>query len=98
MELSREFRDKFVRNLNGRDFILYGGVLQLAKERGLKRIATRIVQLPHKDNGYYAVCEAEVETDDGVFSDVETPLLPASPAPYSRTFSGWRPPAPKPVQ
>ena len=82
MELSREFRDKFVRNLNGRDFILYGGVLQLAKERGLKRIATRIVQLPHKDNGYYAVCEAEVETDDGVFSDVGD----ASPASVSRTI------------
>ena len=75
-------QDKFVRNLNGRDFILYGGVLQLAKERGLKRIATRIVQLPHKDNGYYAVCEAEVETDDGVFSDVGD----ASPASVSRTI------------
>ena len=82
MELSREFWYKFVRNLNGRDFILYGGVLQLAKERGLKRIATRIVQLPHKDNGYYAVCEAEVETDDGVFSDVGD----ASPASVSRTI------------
>ncbi|HAI87200.1 MAG TPA: hypothetical protein DCL63_09470, partial [Firmicutes bacterium] len=62
MELSREFRERFVRNLQGRDYILYGGVLQLARERGLKRISTSIVQLPSKENSMYAVVEAEVET------------------------------------
>lgn len=71
-----------MRNLGGRDFILYGGVLQLARERGLKRITTTIVQTPSKDNGYYAVCEAEVETSDGVFRDVGD----ASPESVSRTI------------
>ncbi|HPQ02475.1 MAG TPA: hypothetical protein PK183_04130 [Bacillota bacterium] len=70
MELSREFRERFVRSLQGRDYILYGGVLQLAKERGLRRISTRIIQIPSKDNSMYAVVEAEVETEDGVFSEV----------------------------
>jgi len=82
MELTREFRDKFVRSLSGREFILYGGVLQLAKQRGLKRITTRIVQVPCAENNHLAVCEAEVETEDGVFSDVGD----ASPSSVSRTI------------
>ncbi|OPZ62749.1 MAG: hypothetical protein BWY85_01985 [Firmicutes bacterium ADurb.Bin506] len=82
MELTREFKEKFVRSLSGREFILYGGVLQLAKGRGLKRITTRIVQVPDADNGHLAVCEAEVETTDGVFSDVGD----ASPSSVSRTI------------
>lgn len=70
MELSREFRERFIRTLQGRDYILYGGVLELARQRGLKRITTNVIQIPTKENGYYAVMEAEVETDDGVFKEV----------------------------
>ena len=81
-ELSREFRERFVRNLQGRDYILYGGVLQLARERGLRRISTSIVQLPSKDNSMYAVVEAEVETSDGVFRE----LGDASPENVARSI------------
>ena len=70
MELSREFRERIVRSLQGRDYILYGGVLQLAKDRGLRRITTRIIQIPSKENSMYAVVEAEVETEDGIFAEV----------------------------
>lgn len=70
MELTREFKDKFVKTLQGRDFILYGGVLELARQRGLNRITTNIVQVPNKDNGMYAVVEAEIETEDGTFKEV----------------------------
>ena len=82
MELSREFRERFVRNLQGRDYILYGGVLQLAKERGLRRISTSIVQLPSKENSMYAVVEAEIETSDGVFRE----LGDASPESVARSI------------
>ncbi|MEA4882503.1 MAG: hypothetical protein VB144_02380 [Clostridia bacterium] len=82
MELTHEFREKFVRSLSGRDFILYGGVLQLARERGLRRITTRIVQLPSKENSMYAVVAAEVETSDGVFTEVGD----ASPENVSRSI------------
>lgn len=82
IELSREFRERFVRNLQGRDYILYGGVLQLARERGLKRISTSIVQLPSKENSMYAVVEAEIETSDGVFRE----LGDASPESVARSI------------
>ena len=82
MELSREFRERFVRNLQGRDYILYGGVLQLARERGLRRISTSIFQLPSKENSMYAVVEAEIETSDGIFRE----LGDASPESVARSI------------
>ncbi len=70
MELSREFRERFVRTLQGREYVLYGGLLELARQRGLKRITTNTLQIPTPENGMYAVVEAEIETQDGVFKEV----------------------------
>jgi hypothetical protein len=70
MELSKEFRDRFIKTLQGRDYVLYGGLLELVKQRGLKRISTKVIQIPSMDNGMYGVVEAEVETEDGIFKEV----------------------------
>ncbi len=70
MEFTSEFRDRFVKTLQGKDYILYGGLLQLAQERGLKRVEVEVIQVPNQDNGMLAVTRAQIETDDGVFSDV----------------------------
>ncbi|NPV52608.1 MAG: hypothetical protein HPY71_03685 [Firmicutes bacterium] len=82
MELPKEFRERFVRTLQGRDYVLYGGLLELARQRGLKRITTNVIQVPSKENGMYAVVEAEVETQDGVFKEVGD----ASPESVNRTI------------
>ncbi len=70
VELSREFRERFVKTLQGKDYVLYGGLLELAKQRGLRRITTDVVQVPTSENGMYAVVVAEIETQDGVFKEV----------------------------
>lgn len=70
MELSKEFRERFIKTLQGRDYVLYGGLLELARQRGLKRITTKVIQIPSPDNGMYGVVEAEVETEDGVFTEI----------------------------
>jgi hypothetical protein len=70
MELSKEFKEHFVKSLQGKEFILYGGLLELAKQRGLTRITTQVIQIPSKENGMYAVVEAEVTTEDGTFKDI----------------------------
>lgn len=70
MEFTSEFRERFVRTLQGKDYILYGGLLQLAQEKGLRRVEVEVIQVPNQDNGMLAVARAEIETDDGVFSDV----------------------------
>lgn len=70
MEFGAEFRNKYVKTLQGKDYILYGGLLHLAQAKGLKRVDVEVVQIPNQENGMLAVARAQVETDDGVFSDV----------------------------
>lgn len=54
----------------GREFVLYRGLLALGHERGLQGITVTVVQLPTELNGMTAVCAATVQMPDGVFSDV----------------------------
>ncbi|MBC7078504.1 MAG: hypothetical protein H5T92_09410, partial [Synergistales bacterium] len=49
----------------GKEFILYGGLLELAKEKGIKRLEAEVVQIPSEANGNYAVCAALLEGADG---------------------------------
>ena len=65
MEFGEEFRKRFVRRLQGKDFILYGGLLELAREKGIRRLEAEIVQIPSPENGNYAVCSATLEGEDG---------------------------------
>ena len=82
MELSKEFRERFIKTLQGKDFVLYGGLLELARQRGLKKINTKVIQIPSADNTMYAVVEAEIETEDGVFKEIGD----ASPESVTRTI------------
>jgi len=53
---------------DGKKFILYAGVLNAAHQAGLKRITTKLVQIPGPENGHVAICYAEVETERGFFT------------------------------
>jgi hypothetical protein len=63
----RDERGAIVREV---DAIAYKGLLALAHEDDLRRVTTRIVQLPTRDNGLTAVVFARVRTRRGVFSGV----------------------------
>lgn len=54
----------------GKQFILYDGLLQEAHSQGLKRIQTTLIQVPHESNGNIAIVGAEVETGKGVFTGI----------------------------
>jgi hypothetical protein len=73
-------KKEYVINRQGKDFVLYEGLLDEAHQQGLKRISTTLVQIPHDENGHMAVVAAEVETEKGVF----TGLGDASPSNVSR--------------
>jgi hypothetical protein len=61
----------FIVNRQGKDFVLYAGLVDKATERGLKRLVCRLVQAPADDNGNTAICAAEAEFADGrIFSDI----------------------------
>jgi len=66
MEMKREF----VINRNGKDYVLYAGLLDLAHQQGLKAIKTQLIQVPSSENGQVAICLAEVTTEKGTFTGI----------------------------
>ncbi len=63
-------RPEFLVERQGRQFVLYAGLLDLAHSQGLRAIRTTLLQVPSDDNGQTAIVRAEVETDRGTFSGI----------------------------
>lgn len=63
-------KKEYIINRQGKDFVTYPGLLDQAHQEGLKRITTRIIQIPTQDNGMMAIVSAEVETERGVFTEI----------------------------
>ena len=62
---------EFIKNLNGRDFVRYVGLLDLSHKKGLIKLDVEIIQYPTKENGNEAICRAVAETmGGGRFSDI----------------------------
>ena len=63
--------DRFISSIQGKDFVVYAGLLDLAHQNGLVKLEVKITQLPTKDNGFEVICHAIAETKFGeVFSDI----------------------------
>jgi hypothetical protein len=61
---------EFVINRQGKDYVLYAGLLDQAHQQGLKAIKTQLVQVPTNENGQMAICLAEVTTEKGTFTGI----------------------------
>lgn len=61
-------KKEFIIERQGKNFVLYAGLLEEAHEQGLKEITTTLIQLPTSENGNVAVCHAVVETEKGRFT------------------------------
>lgn len=73
---------EFIVERQGRSFVLYAGLLDLAHSQGLRAIRTTLVQVPSEENGQTAIVHAEVDTDRGTFSGIGD----ASPANVARAM------------
>lgn len=67
---------------DGKDFVLWGGLLDEAHSQGLRAISTILLQIPNADNDYVAICHATVETERGTFQGIGD----ASPANVARNL------------
>ena len=76
-------KKEFIVERDGRSFVLYAGLLDLAHERGLRGITTTLVQVPSELNGMSAIVHATVETEAGTF----TGLGDASPGNVTRMMA-----------
>jgi hypothetical protein len=57
--------ERFIKEIDGKQFVLYSGILDLAHKKGLNRIEVEILQYPTSDNNMTAICKAAVESKDG---------------------------------
>lgn len=72
--LKPEFMKKYVMNLQGKDFMTYNGLVELAKEKGLKSLKVEILQYPNASNYDTVVAQATAigyEVIDGERVEVE---------------------------
>jgi hypothetical protein len=63
--------ERWITKIEGKEFVKYPGLLDLAHQHGLSSIEVDIVQMPTKENGNFAVCRATVMSKIGeTFIDV----------------------------
>jgi hypothetical protein len=56
---------QFITQFQGKDFVLYSGLLDLAHQKGIRRLNVDVEQFPTSDNDFVAICRASVESVTG---------------------------------
>lgn len=64
LELTEEFREKYVEVVEGRDFIRYDGLMELAHGK-IASIETELLQAPYPGNHNMAIVKAIIRDTDG---------------------------------
>ena len=75
---------RFVKTIEGRDFALYSGLLDLAHQKGLLKLEVEAIQYPTKENEHLAICKAVAFSSNG---EVYTDIGDASPTNCSSRVS-----------
>ncbi|MDE2096693.1 MAG: hypothetical protein KGL39_05545 [Patescibacteria group bacterium] len=69
MDAKAKVDERYIIERNGKPFVLYAGLLDLAHMLGLQTIKTTLLQIPSTDNGETAIVYAEVTiTDHGTYT------------------------------
>ena len=58
--------ERFIINLQGKSYVTYEGLLDLAHQKNLKSLEVEIIQFPNKENNMTAICSARAATEDEI--------------------------------
>src|SRR5579871_2627783 len=72
-------KKEFIVERQGRSFVLYAGLLDMAHQQGLKSIRTELVQVPNETNRHVAICTATVTLEKDGEERVFTGIGDAAP-------------------
>jgi hypothetical protein len=61
--------ERFIIQLQGKNFVTYEGLLDRAHQLGLESIQVDVVQMPSDDNNMTAVCRATAKAGEKLFTD-----------------------------
>ncbi|EOD00410.1 hypothetical protein L21TH_1520 [Caldisalinibacter kiritimatiensis] len=59
----------FIIELQGKSYVTYEGLLDLAHQNNLRSISVELIQIPKKENNMTAICKATAITDKGTYTD-----------------------------
>jgi hypothetical protein len=62
--------EKFIINLQGKSYVTYEGLLDLAHQKNLKSIVVELIQAPTPENNMTAICKATATTENESFTDI----------------------------
>lgn len=62
--------EKFIISLQGKSFVTYEGLLDLAHQKGLLSLEVELIQIPNKENNMTAICKAIATTEKETFIDI----------------------------
>ena len=62
--------ENFIIKLQGKSFVTYEGLLDLAHQKQLMSLEVEIIQIPTKDNNMTAICQAIATTSKEKFQDI----------------------------
>lgn len=62
--------EKFIINLQGKSYVTYEGLLDLAHQRNLKSIEVELIQIPTTENNMTAICKATATTENATYTDI----------------------------
>jgi len=57
-----KLNERFITNIKGKDFVIYAGLLDLAHQKGIKKLFVEALQYPAKENGFEAICKTTIES------------------------------------
>ncbi|HLV79659.1 MAG TPA: hypothetical protein VKT32_05230 [Chthonomonadaceae bacterium] len=72
-------KKEYIVERQGRMFVLYAGLLDLAHQRGLKSISTELLQVPGEPNNRVAICKATVVLEQDGLERIFTGIGDAAP-------------------